>query len=155
MKQIAMAGIATAAILLLIAVLGAFFWVFPGPDTNESITHTQYIQKLRFLSATDKSICPDLLVPLRGTGKSDCLHAAIDSNRPFWLSMQFYPMGNHETSWIGLARNKKGQLWYVIFAPDISGGYADKKKPYLSVSQCHGIIAPADMRQPPSCANWP
>ena len=155
MKQIAMPGIPTAAILLLLAVLGAFFWVFPGPETNESITHSHYIQKLKFLSATEKSFCPDLLVPLRGTGKSSCLRAAIGSKKPFWLSMQFYPMGNHETSWVGLARNKKGLLWYVIFAPDSSGGYADKKKPYLSVSQCHGIVAPDEMRYPPSCTNWP
>jgi hypothetical protein len=128
--------------------------LFPGAETNPSVDHSKYVQKLKSLSGNSNSFCPDLLIPLRGQGSSECLRKALASNNPFWLSMRFYPFGNYEVTWVGLARNKKGQLWYVIFDPDRTGGWSQPKSPYLAASECHGIIIPSEIREPLRCTNW-
>jgi len=144
---------AVVGVLALLLLLSLVFFLFPGPETDESVDYPRYIQKLVSLSGEKNSSCPELRMSRRAPASTSCIKLSIESPKPFWLSIG--PVGYHGNAYVGLARNKKGQLWYVIFDKDRTAGYGDRKKPYLAALQCDRIVLTETLTtSPPDCSNW-
>ena len=138
-------------VFALLVLLTLVFFLLTGSETDASVDYPKYIKKLVTLSGKSNSSCPELPVPDKDSASVSCIREAVDSKKPFWLSIG--PVGEHSNAWVGFARNSKGQLWRVFFQKDVTAGYGDNKKPYLGVGQCQDILFFNTLSTPPDCTN--
>jgi len=78
-----------------------------------------------------------------------CAYLAESKGQSFWVAAQL--RGIDSQVWRGIARGPDGNVWYITFDSDVSGGYSYAAKPRTTSVACRSVQISVDAAEPFSC----